>query len=242
MKLDSFINTMISFDGIAEDPMGSNHTPIGKEFGWDRVAWCAETVSVACKRNGFPLHEAAVINIEKRARAGDYGMGWTSIPTLGAAVCFDFGGKGNPSQMHTGVVIELQDHNRFWVQEGNSGDRCRRVLRDMKYVRGFATFPFESPTPIPVVTSMFNIKLAPNVAMIANLKHPESGGEAILLSDGGVLCFDCDFPGNVLGKDYMKPDHIPQRLEINPKYAPGNGKPWYVVVDQHEHKYGLDGF
>lgn len=238
MKRDAFIAEMESFIGTKEYPPGSNRTAVGVEFGWNGVAWCAETVSTAAKRLGFPLHEAAVINIEKHAKAGDWGMGWSSVPVKGAATVFDFGGRGNPSQMHTGVVQQVLSASRFWNIEGNYQNRCDRVLRDTKFVRGFATFPFESEVIVP----MFKITLPPGVSMIANLAGPDGKGEAILLSDGGVLAFDCEYNGNVLGKDYMKPDHIPARLAPNPKYAPGNGKPWYIVVDQHGHEYGHDGF
>lgn len=238
MKRDELIHTMESFIGVKEYPPGSNLTAVGVEFGWNGVAWCAETVSCACKRLGFPLHEAAVINIERHGKAGHWGMGWSNVPIRGAAVCFDFGGRGNWADMHTGLVTDVLSSTRFRTIEGNYQNRCDRVLRDTKFVRGFATFPFESEE----VMADMDIKLPPEVSMLSHLKHPLTGGEAILLSDGGVLCFDCDFFGNVLGKDYMKPDHQPRRLEHNPNFRPDNGKPWYIVIDQHGHGYGHDGF
>lgn len=143
MKADDLIAVMDSFVDIEENPPGSNRTPIGEEYGWNGVAWCAEAVSVACRRLGFPLHEAAVIRIEGHARAGNWGMGWTKTPTRGAAVCFDFGGRGNPGDMHTGIVSSVLNSTQFRTIEGNHHDRCDRVLRDMKFVRGFATFPFD---------------------------------------------------------------------------------------------------
>lgn len=239
MKREAFIDTMEDFLGVKEYPPGSNLTAVGVEFGWNGVPWCAETVSCACKRLGFPLHEAAVIRIEQHAKARDWGMGWTGIPTLGAAVCFDWNGRGNPADMHTGVVTEVLSSTRFRTIEGNYQNRCDRVLRDTKYVRGFATFPFESE--VNHVEEEFHLVAAPGVAEIAKLKHPD-GGVAILMSDGGVKCWFSPYDGNVLGKDYMKPDHHPARLAPNPRYAPGNGKPWYIVIDQHGHEYGHDGF
>jgi peptidoglycan hydrolase-like protein with peptidoglycan-binding domain len=144
MRADDLINLMDSFVGVTEKPPGSNRTPIGEEYGWNGVAWCAETISVACRRLGFPLHEASVIRIENHGRAGDWGMGWTRTPTRGAAVCFDFGGRGNPADMHTGVVSAVLNPTQFRTIEGNHHDRCEREIRDMKFVRGFATFPFEA--------------------------------------------------------------------------------------------------
>lgn len=149
MNRDAFLATLESFKGIRENPPGSNRTPIGEEFGWNGVAWCAESVSVACKRNGFPLHEAAVIRIEQHAKAGDWGMGWSRVPVVGAASIFDWEGRGNPADMHVGVVKEDLGGGRFRNLEGNYRDMYTEVLRDMKFVRGFATFPFDGATPAP---------------------------------------------------------------------------------------------
>ena len=149
MRADDLISSMESFVGIAENPPGSNRTPIGQEYGWNGVAWCAETVSVACARNGFPLHEAAVIRIEQHAKAGDWGMSWSETPVRGSAACFDWEGHGNPNDMHVGIVTEVLDGGRFRTIEGNYRDRCDRVLRDMTYVRGFAVFPFEDSPAAP---------------------------------------------------------------------------------------------
>jgi peptidoglycan hydrolase-like protein with peptidoglycan-binding domain len=148
MRADDFLNTLRSFNGTVEDPPGSNQTPIGAEFGWNGQPWCAMQISVACKRLGFPLHEAAVIQIEKHARAGHWGMGWSPTPVRGAAAIFDWKGRGNPGDMHVGGVDELLDGGRFWDLEGNYKDRSARVLRDMTFVRGFATFPFDDATPV----------------------------------------------------------------------------------------------
>lgn len=37
--------------GIQENQPGSNRTPIGAEFGWNGVPWCAEFVRVWQKRH-----------------------------------------------------------------------------------------------------------------------------------------------------------------------------------------------
>lgn len=152
MKADDLVRTMDSFVGITENPPGSNRTPIGVEFGWNGVPWCAETVSVACARNGFPLHTAAVIEIERLARQGWHGMWWSDRPVYASAVCYDFGRRGNPANMHTGLVYDVLAAGQFRTIEGNYRDRVDRWLRDMTFVRGFACFPFDAtgPTPIPV--------------------------------------------------------------------------------------------
>lgn len=202
MRADDFVNVMDSFVNVAESPPGSNRTPIGEEYGWNGVAWCAEAVSVACRRLGFPLHEAAVIRVEGHARAGDWGMGWTRTPTRGAAVCFDFGGRGNPSDMHTGVVSQVLNASQFRTIEGNHHDRCERVLRDMKFVRGFATFPFEDsvvqPQPQPQPTGQQE-----DSDLVANLPTLQRGstGQAVknlqglLKAANRPLEIDGDFQG-----------------------------------------------
>lgn len=152
MRLNDFLAILDSFVGVTENPPGSNRTPIGKEFGWNGVSWCAQTVSVALNRLGFPLHEAAVARIEAHARAGDWEMRWVGTPIVGAAACFDWGGRGNWNDMHVGVVTSVLSGGRFRTIEGNYRDSCQRVLRDMKFVRGFATFPFDdsvAPAPQP---------------------------------------------------------------------------------------------
>lgn len=155
MRENDFINVLESFKGIREEPDGSNRTPLGEEYGWNGVPWCAIALSVACRRLGFPLHTAAVIQIEKHARAGDWGMRWSPTPVRGAATIFDWEGRGNPNDMHTGGVKEVLEGNRFRDLEGNYRNRFDEVLRDMTYVRGFAVFPFEDvpapsqPSPAP---------------------------------------------------------------------------------------------
>lgn len=154
MRADDLVAVMESFVGIAENPPGSNRTPIGEEYGWNGVSWCAEAVSVACHRLGFPLHEAAVVRIANHAKAGDYGLSWTRTPVRGAIACYDWGRRGNPNDMHTGVVRDVLANGRFRAIEGNYRDRCEVVLRDMTYVMGFAVPPFDdaAPTPLPQPT------------------------------------------------------------------------------------------
>lgn len=161
MRRDDLIAVMESFKGVSESPPGSNRTPIGDEFGWNGVAWCAETVSVACTRLGFSLHEAAVIRVEQRAKEGFRGMSWTRVPTLASAVCFDFGGRGRYGDMHTGLVTNVRRGGRFDTIEGNYHDRCDQVLRDMTYVRGFAVFPFEE-VATPPLAEVPQVQVAPH--------------------------------------------------------------------------------
>lgn len=149
MREADLIAQMESLLDVVEIPLGSNRTRVGVEYGWNGVSWCAESISIACNRLGFPLHEAAVARIEAHARAGDWGMGWTREVTVASAVCLDFGGRGNWSDMHTGLVTRRLNATQFRTIEGNHHDRCERVIRDMKFVRGFATFPFDGAVIVP---------------------------------------------------------------------------------------------
>lgn len=184
MRLPDMRSQMESFLGIVEVPMGSNRTPIGVEYGWNGVSWCAETISVACNRLGFPLHEAAVARIEAHAKNGDWGMRWTRTPILGAAACFDFGGRGNWGDFHTGWVSEVINGSQFRTIEGNHRDRCERQIRDMKFIRGFATFPYEDgpvPTPIPQPTPAPVNQGTEDSDLMANLPTLQRGssGQAV---------------------------------------------------------------
>src|SRR4051812_17764387 len=40
------LNVARSYLGVAENPAHSNRTIIGEKFGWNGVAWCAESVTV----------------------------------------------------------------------------------------------------------------------------------------------------------------------------------------------------
>lgn len=147
---DQFVSAMISFEGTVEDPPGSNCQWLGAEFGMNCVPWCAIGVSCAAHRVGFPLHEAAVISIERLAKIGWEGMSWQASPEPGDIVCLDFGGRGNWQQMHTGVVVEVLSGGRFWTSECNYQNKSQRVLRDRKYVRGFARIAWDMAAPVPV--------------------------------------------------------------------------------------------
>lgn len=161
----NYIATLDSFVGIIEcrrgpgqcsRPDGSNFTPLGAEYGWNGVAWCAITQSVVCNRLGYPLHTAAVIDIERRARAGWMGLGWVDHPVVGSLACYGYAGA-DPARMHVGCVYEVLGRGSvgtaFRSLDGNYADRVDRWLRDEKYTRGFVTLPFAGsgrpPTPKP---------------------------------------------------------------------------------------------
>lgn len=141
--------------GISEQPPGSNLTIIGERFGWNGVAWCAETQSVATeavfgRRIGW---SAAVSEWIAMAQRGDSGLQWVPAADgwieAGMLVTYDFGNpRGNPSHFHIAMVRDPGTQGTFQTDGGNEGDAMRQGWRDRTYVQGFIALPFDSvPTP-----------------------------------------------------------------------------------------------
>lgn len=133
-----FLIAMESYLGVAEHPAGSNHTRVGTEFGWDGVAWCAETVSCAAAKVGFGwLHTASVYQIRTWAQQGRNGLSWHPVWDARAGDIFCY-----HADQHTGAVSYLQGGG-FVSIEGNWADRCQRVTRKgWSDIAGLARLPF----------------------------------------------------------------------------------------------------
>lgn len=149
MTTDAWVAWLESKVGITEQPKGSNHTPIGVEFGWDLVAWCCETQSLATLHTfgHRVLWTAGVADARARAQAGENDMQWlgkTSTVQVGDLPCFDFGGHGNPANFHISGIVNPATQDRFETIGGNEGDRVQRQWRDRRYVMGFIRLPFTS--------------------------------------------------------------------------------------------------
>ncbi len=136
-----------------ENPLGSNDTIIGQNFGWNGVAWCAEFISVCLAESGLPcMHTASVYQASQSAKAGTNGLGWLGRDATlrpGDAACFDWGGQGNPADMHIAAVEVPNPDGTFFTIAGNENDRVMRQVRDRTDVMGFIRFPFAAPAPIP---------------------------------------------------------------------------------------------
>jgi hypothetical protein len=142
--------------GIKEDPAKSNRTPIGVEYGWNGVAWCAETMSVAQARVGMhAFHEASVDRVIKLAKAGTNDMVWVNaeaVIQVGDMVCYDFGPafgkpKGNPDYFHIAAVRDPGTQTKVQTDAGNESDAMRQQWRDRTYVQGFARLPWAATVP-----------------------------------------------------------------------------------------------
>jgi hypothetical protein len=146
---DAWVAWLESKVGIVEQPKGSNHTPIGVEYGWDHVAWCAETQSLAAYHTfgRKVLWTAGVADARARAKAGENDMQWlgkTSTVQVGDLPCFDWGGHGDPADMHISGIVNPATQDRFETIGGNEGDAVRRQWRDRRHVMGFIRLPFTS--------------------------------------------------------------------------------------------------
>lgn len=130
---------------------GDNHVAqICEAFGWCGVPWCAETVSEALSQSGTPLHEAAVINIRRKAESGADGWSWHGIDDgePGDLICYDWGGAGNPNNMHVGMVEAREWGGGYTTIEGNRKDMVARWTNQRASVMGFARPPFDNAPAI----------------------------------------------------------------------------------------------
>lgn len=129
--------------GIRENPMGSNRTSVGVEFGWNGVAWCAETVSVCLIDAGFKIRKnaSAAGLAEELVR-----MGWKRVSSgsvrQGDIVKYTFS--------HIGFCEARRDSGHIVAIEGNHADRCMRVTRANSSIDYGVRPPYVPSVPGPV--------------------------------------------------------------------------------------------
>jgi peptidoglycan hydrolase-like protein with peptidoglycan-binding domain len=154
---DDLLNSLRGLLGVTEVPGGSNHNFITDWYanlvgngGFSHAPWCAMTQTYAMHEIGEKWFVYAYCPyIERDARHGVGNMAWSGAPIPGALVLYDFSGGGLAT--HVGCVESVRSDGTFVTIEGNWGDACRRVVRDMKYVRGFAHLPLGTASS-PVAT------------------------------------------------------------------------------------------
>ena len=66
--------------GLTENPLGSNKTLVGQWYGFDGVAWCAETVSYGLYLGGFNDGQGHITLSEPTTDRG-----WAYVPFLTVA-------------------------------------------------------------------------------------------------------------------------------------------------------------
>lgn len=154
-----FLNAFRACLGICEHPAHSNRTPIGAEFGWNGVAWCAETCSVCLARVGAPFfHEASVAEVVRLASIGHNGM--QLLPKNAAMQPADLTAFKFPTGTHIGACEVPQ--GATWIGlEGNHSDCVQRTHRDRKYLWQIIRLPFahaHAANPAPVTKPASNFE------------------------------------------------------------------------------------
>ncbi|HWA67168.1 MAG TPA: hypothetical protein VG899_12470 [Mycobacteriales bacterium] len=117
-SITSFVTSCLADAGYAEQPLGSNNTKFGVEFGWNKVAWCAIYGWCKYKAAGvtLPIKSASCVAIYdycaahdlhypgRRCVIGDSVIrGWQGIARTAAG--FD------PEQTHFQEVLETKTEN-----------------------------------------------------------------------------------------------------------------------------------
>lgn len=106
--------------GIQESPRNSNRTPIGVQFGWNGVPWCAEYVCVCLSEAGFKFNKSAsctALHHEFKSK------GWKTVSLsnaqAGDVVFFNWPGTAYAMD-HTGFVEGRKADGRLITLEGNT--------------------------------------------------------------------------------------------------------------------------
>lgn len=141
--------------GTKEDPAKSNHNFITEWYAdtsgldWPRRGnpWCAMTITWVLHMLGMNWFVYAYCPyIERDARKGVNGMSWGHEPRVGSPVLYDLDGSNMAT--HVGMVTKVFSDGTFETIEGNWRDAVIKLVRDMKYVRGFVYLPYDNnPTP-----------------------------------------------------------------------------------------------
>lgn len=146
--------------GTVEHPPGSNHNNITVWYN-AHVAkigdgpWCDMSVTMwgELSDNGSAIGRFAytVAHADWFASKGRWHTGTAGIKP-GDVVFFDWGGTRSRDRIdHVGVVEKVAG-GKVYTIEGNSGDVCRRVVRDSTYIVGYGRPAYSAPAPAPKPT------------------------------------------------------------------------------------------
>lgn len=188
---DQAVAIFDSWVGTVESPPHSNRTFIGERFGWNGVAWCAESCSV-CLLDTFGrkiLWTASVAQAIADAKAGKNGMerlGRDAIIRRGDLVTYDFGQRGNWANFHIAMVRDPGTQVKFQTVGGNENDAVRQQWRDRTYVTGFIRPPYDvaSVGSVTAVSSTGAIDMADK-----NLVYVNTEGEGLFTWNGQTLAW-----------------------------------------------------
>jgi hypothetical protein len=106
--------------GIQENPPKSNRTSIGREFGWNGVPWCAETVCVCLLDAGFHIRKtASAPGLYSELRSYAWKEATFSTARAGDVIFFSWPGTSSTID-HTGIVEGRTKDGRLITIEGNT--------------------------------------------------------------------------------------------------------------------------
>lgn len=134
--------------GIQESPAHSNRTPIGAQFGWNGVPWCAETVCVCLIDAGFHIHKnASAPGLYSQLKAAGWKALTPSKAQAGDIVFFSWPGTSSTID-HTGIVEGRKADGRLITIEGNTtlangNDGVARKVRATSCVAGIVRPPYK---------------------------------------------------------------------------------------------------
>lgn len=137
--------------GLGEKPPGSNHNKITVWYNkniarigngpWCNMAvtyWAGLSSNLAAIFAGKGVGYAyTVAHAQKFAKKKRWHKGVAGI-RAGDVVFFDWGGSRSISKVdHVGVVEQVKGKRIVTIEGNTTGDRCRRMVRDAKFIVGY---------------------------------------------------------------------------------------------------------
>jgi hypothetical protein len=142
--------------GTEEHPPGSNFNYIVKWFNdhVDRIGngpWCDMSITMwaSLSGNGTVVGEFAytVYHAEWFQKRGQFFFGARGI-RAGDVVFFDWGGSRRISNIDHVGLVERVEGDEIHTIEGNSGDVCKRVVRDDTFIVGYGRPAYATPAVV----------------------------------------------------------------------------------------------
>lgn len=141
--------------GTTEHPPGSNHNYIVEWYNAnvDRIgdgAWCDMSVTMWAALSGNAKAVGAfaytVWHAEWFQAQGRWHYGTDGIQP-GDVVFFDWSGSRRIGNIDHVGIVEKVDGGDIYTIEGNSGDVCKRQVRDSTYIVGYGRPAYDKPKP-----------------------------------------------------------------------------------------------
>lgn len=148
----AMIRQMRGLLGLTEHPAGSNHNKVTTYYGYD-AAWCDMTLWYAANHSDnveavFPGGKTAytVRHAEDFKNAGRWHTDTAGI-RAGDVVFYDWGGSNKLARIDHVGIVEYVAGGAVHTIEGNTGDACRRRVRDHSTIAGYGRPAYDRPKP-----------------------------------------------------------------------------------------------